>query len=77
MLPIFYKMLLKAPKELIDNDDQSYIDYTEPIVIELPNTIKINRIVLQEAILKRSERVEEHAVDAWIKQRMERDCTCY
>ena len=57
---------VKAPKELIDNDDQSYIDYTEPIVIELPNTIKINRIVLQEAILKRSERVEEHAVDAWI-----------
>jgi alpha-L-fucosidase len=34
--------------------------------LETANTITINRIILQEAITTHSERVEQHAVDAWV-----------
>ena len=57
---------INAPKALLDNDDETFIEYTEPIVFTLPKPITLNRLMLQEAVAKRSERVEEHAVDAWI-----------
>lgn len=57
---------IDAPKALLDNDDETFIEYTEPIVFTLPKSITLNRLMLQEAVAKRSERVEEHAVDAWI-----------
>ncbi|WP_250629599.1 alpha-L-fucosidase [Aureibaculum algae] len=36
------------------------------IIITIKDPIKINRIVLQEAIATHGERVEKHALDAWI-----------
>ncbi len=45
--------------ELLDEADKS-------IEIETSQFVTINRIVLQEAISTHSERVEKHAVDAWI-----------
>lgn len=59
----------KGPKKVLDKDDQSGVvlkNLSDAIIISTPNPIRINRIVLQEAIRKYSERVEKHAVDAWI-----------
>lgn len=47
-----------ATYELLKPQDQLILSTRKPITI--------NRIVLQEAIAKYSERVERHAVDAWI-----------
>lgn len=38
----------------------------QQIVIELEKPTTINRVVLQEAIAQSGERVEQHALDAWI-----------
>ena len=46
--------------ELLDGDDKE-------IIISLPNAVTINRFIIQEAIATHSERVEKHAVDAWIE----------
>ena len=59
----------KGPKKTLDNDEFSYelldegassIEYTTSA------PITINRFVLQEAITTHSERIESHALDAWI-----------
>lgn len=55
----------KGPKAVLDNKENTFVDVTEPIVITTPSPITINRIMLQEAVNKRGERVERHAVDAW------------
>lgn len=59
----------EGPKELLDNNTDTYIvvgpDKKE-IVIETPDPVTINRFLIQEAITVSSERVEKHALDAWI-----------
>lgn len=59
----------KAPKKLLDNNPDSYYllkNKKQEIVIRLRSAQKINRIVLQEAIATHGERIEKHALDAWI-----------
>lgn len=57
----------EGPKEVLDEDENSYLlldkDY---FTVKMKSPVTINRIVLQEAIASHSERVEKHAVDAWI-----------
>lgn len=58
-----------GPEEVLDNDKNTYKEVSESdseIVITMPTPIKFNRLVLQEAVALRSERVEEHIVDVWI-----------
>lgn len=59
----------KGPKAVLDNDPASYEilgDPSQEIVIESPNLITINRLLLQEAVATHGERIEKHAVDAWL-----------
>ncbi|MCH5599963.1 FN3 associated domain-containing protein [Niabella ginsengisoli] len=57
-------------QKVLDNNIASYKllgkDGGE-LIISTPSAVTINRIVLQEAISTHSERVEKHAVDAWIE----------
>jgi alpha-L-fucosidase len=57
-----------APKQLLDRNDATYLSMpkTGEIIISTAKPVTINRIVLQEAVATHSERVEKHAVDAWI-----------
>lgn len=59
------KKAVNAPKELLDGDDQTSVEYLSPIEITLPSAIKVNRIMLQEPVAKTGERVEKHAIDVW------------
>lgn len=59
----------KGPKQILDGDPDTYLllgKNKREIVITLPAPATINRLMLQEAIGTHSERVEQHAVDAWI-----------
>lgn len=56
----------KGPKQVLDNKYDTFLETADPITVTLPQPVTLNRIVLQEAVSKRGERVEEHAVDAWI-----------
>ncbi len=56
----------RGPKRLLDGKYGTHADITDPVIISCPAPVTINRIVLQEAIATNGERVEEHAVDAWI-----------
>ena len=58
----------KGPKEVLDNDTQTFIeiDNQGEIIISMPKPITLNRLVIQEAIAQRSERVEKHSLDAWV-----------
>lgn len=58
----------KGPIDVLDNNEVTYVVMEQPaeIVITTPTAITINRLVIQEAIATNGERVEQHAVDAWI-----------
>lgn len=56
----------KGPKEILDGKYETYKKVEEPIVITMKSPVTFNRLLLQEAIDKNGERVEKHAVDAWI-----------
>ncbi len=59
----------KGPKEVLDNDVVSFVllsDDKTSIEITTPSEITCNRFVIQEAISTNGERVEEHALDAWV-----------
>lgn len=56
----------KGPKKVLDGKADTYIMVTEPIVITLSSPVTFNRLLLQEAVAAKGERVETHAVDAWI-----------
>ena len=56
----------KGPKALLDNDNDTYIKVTKPIVISMKEPVTMNRLLLQEAIAKQGERIEKHEVDAWV-----------
>ena len=58
-----------GPKKVLDSDPKTYINLDkEPreIIISTASPITINRIAIQEPILSNGERVEKHAVDAYI-----------
>ena len=59
----------KGPAEILDDDEYSYFiaeDERTALILEVPEQIKVNRFVIQEAISTHSQRIEEHALDAWI-----------
>jgi len=55
-------------KNVLDGNTETFelLNESKEIVISLPEAVTINRFVVQEAIATHSERVEKHAVDAWI-----------
>lgn len=58
-----------GPDHVLDEDTESYellSDSDKEIVITTETPVTINRLVIQEAIATQGERVEKHAVDAWI-----------
>jgi len=59
----------KGPKEVLDNDDRSYILCSlkeQEFEIQTDKAVTINRFVVQEAISSHGERIEKFAVDAWL-----------
>ncbi|RPD98498.1 alpha-1,3/4-fucosidase [Aureibaculum marinum] len=59
---------------VLDNDLGSFValdSIHNSIVITTRKPVTINRIVLQEAIVTHGERVERHALDAWIDNQWE------
>lgn len=59
----------KGPKELLDVDEATFIGVpagSEGFVIETKAPVTLNRFMIQEAIATYGERVEKHALDAWI-----------
>jgi alpha-L-fucosidase len=60
----------QGPSEVLDGNPYTSIVMNDgnnhEFVITLPAPATINRIMLQEAITTHSERVERHAVDAWL-----------
>ena len=59
----------KGTKQVLDNNPNSFVLLKEnkrELLISLPVASTINRVMLQEAIATHGERVESHAVDAWI-----------
>ncbi len=68
----------KGPKKVLDNNPDSYFllkNKKQEMIFTLREPEKINRIVLQEAIATHGERVEKHAVDAWINNQWEEIAT--
>ncbi|MBD5324203.1 MAG: alpha-1,3/4-fucosidase [Bacteroides sp.] len=55
-----------APDALLDGDNRSGVEIDGSIVITLPKSVTINRLMLQEPVAVNGERIEEHAVDAWV-----------
>ena len=60
-----------GPAAVLDGNPETYLvleGSQKELVIELPQEITLNRVMLQEAIATHGERVEKHAVDAWVEQ---------
>ena len=57
----------QGPKEVLDDDDATYIvlDDKREFEVRMPKPVRINRIMLQEAVAEMSERVAAFAMDAW------------
>ena len=59
----------KGPKVVLDADETTFIGApagSEGFVIETPAPVTLNRFMIQEAIATHGERVERHALDAWV-----------
>lgn len=59
----------KGPQQVLNDNVQDFIliNKNKPeIIISTHAPVTINRLMLQEAVFTHSERVEKHAVDAWI-----------
>ena len=56
----------EGPNALLDNDEKTFIKVKNPIIIKTEEPISFNRILLQESVTNNSERIEDHAVDAWL-----------
>ncbi len=59
----------KGPKNILNSNPNKYQllkGNNKELVFTLSAPAKINRLMIQEAIATHSERVEKHAVDAWI-----------
>ena len=64
----------KGPAEVLDNDPNSYellADDEKAIEITMESEVEANRFVIQEAIASHGERIEKHALDAWIDNQWE------
>lgn len=58
-----------GPKQVLDKDNTSFVPVkvgSDGIIITTPLPVTINRLMIQEAITTQGERVEEHALDAWL-----------
>ncbi len=58
-----------APLELMDDDINTFVQLAGnegEMVFSLSKPITINRFLLQEAIAQHGERIEDHALDAWV-----------
>lgn len=58
----------KGNKEVLDDSNDTYFclkDSKPEIVIETPQPITFNRLLLQEAVSERGERVESHILEVW------------
>ena len=57
-----------GPNEILDENENSFllIDSTKEVLIITKKPISTNRFVIQEAITTHSERIEKHALDAWL-----------
>lgn len=59
----------KGPEEVLDGKDDTYLllkGSKKEFVVKMPSPVTLNRIMLQEAVATNGERVEKHAIDAWI-----------
>lgn len=59
----------KGPRQVLDDDSDTglLLDRINPeIIISLPKPVTFNRLVIQESVASNGERVEKHAVDAWV-----------
>jgi alpha-L-fucosidase len=59
----------KGPRAILDNNSKTFLLMDEnhrDAIISTSKPITFNRLVLQEAVATHSERVEQHAVDAWM-----------
>ncbi len=68
----------KGPKNILNpnpNKFQLLKGKNKELVFELPSAATINRVMIQEAIATHSERVEKHAVDAWINNQWQEVAT--
>ena len=55
-----------APDAILDTDFNSAVSIDSLLVITPPQSMTFNRLMLQEPVAHSGERIEEHAVDAWI-----------
>lgn len=58
----------EGPAQLLDDDPDSYLTLPEAggaVELRLPEAVRLDRFVVQEAVRLRGERVEEHALDVW------------
>lgn len=59
----------KGSKETLDSNMESFsvlLDKNPELIYTTVEPVKINRFVIQEAISTNGERIEKHALDAWI-----------
>ena len=56
----------KGLKRLFDGNNRTYVELNNELVIDMNKAVTFNRVVLQEPVAVRGERIEQHAVDAWI-----------
>lgn len=58
-----------GPKKILDNNANSFVVLNkdlQEIIIETSKPVTVNRFIIQEAIATHGERVEKHALDAWV-----------
>ena len=60
------KTNVKNGKVLLDGDINTFVDVNGDIELTTAKPITFNRLMLQEAVAKRGERIERHAIDAWV-----------
>lgn len=61
-------------QKVLDNDPETFwvaSDKTSVFEVQLPQVLKVNRFVLQEAIAHMGERVEAHRLEAWLNGKWE------
>ena len=59
----------QGPVQVLDGKSDTYLLLDEghkEFTVAMPAPVTINRIMLQEAVATNGERVEKHAIDAWI-----------
>ena len=60
----------QGPKQVLDGNDDTYWQpegLTGEFEIELKKKSKVNRLMLKESIATKGQRVEAHALDAWVE----------